>query len=370
MQRNTVSFGVNSLNNINSNLLYKIPDDEVSISKYKKSFHLFHFHSLQPYVDDPQYKLTLLSENILNTLQSELSVLYDRAEKFKRLGFSATYGGVFPFLTAGVNYTFDRRIFRGQDPVYFNQFEPYLGFNIPLDLSKGRSIVSLNGGSQFVFNQSNFTGKYKDTFNTVSYGYLNNYISFVHQIQKANLQIFPRFAQSFNLSLKSSLSNYKGNQWTVSGNFYLPGILQTHSLVLNGAYLKKDSLNQISFSSGFPFSRGYESANFYQMRKWGVNYHMPLFYPDFGVANIIYLLRLRSNFFYDETHVKDFYSNGNVYKNSFRSAGAEVFFDTRWWNQVNLNFGLRYSYLLDKTIYGDNPKSRWEIILPVNIFDN
>lgn len=370
MQKNTSSFGITSLNNINSNLLYRFMDEDVSISKYRKSFHLFNFHSLEPFIDDPQYTLTLLSENILNTLQSEVSITYDRAEKYKKLGFSATYGALFPYLSAGINYTIDRKFLRQNNAVYFNQLEPYAGFNIPLNLSKGRSFTYLNGGSQFVLNQSNFTGKYKDTFNTVSYTYLNHFISFSHQIQKAQQQIFPRFAQSLLLSLKSAVTNYSGYQMMASGNLYFPGFMKTHSIVINGAVLKKDSLKQISFSSGFPFSRGYESANFYEMKKWGINYHLPLFYPDFGFANIVYLLKVRANLFYDNTEVKDFYTNRNVYKNSFRSAGTEIYFDTKWWNQVNLNFGIRYSYLLDKTIYGTNDKNRWEIILPVNIFDN
>lgn len=105
------------------------------------------------------------------------------------------------------------------------------------------------------------------------------------------------------------------------------------------------------------------------MYKWGINYNLPLIYPDAGFANIFYLLRVRANLFYDDTHVKDFFSNRNVYVADFRSTGTEITFDSRWWNEVNISFGIRYSRLLDKDLYGGKGSNRWEIILPVNILN-
>jgi hypothetical protein len=369
LQNNTSNFGITSINKLNSNLIYKVPDETFPITKYQKSFHLFNFHSIEPAISDPQYTLSLVSENILNTLQSNLSLTYDRSEKFKRVGFGATYGALFPYLTSGVNYTIDRRSLFHSKIVYFNQLEPFAGFSIPLNLSKGRSFTYINAGSQYVYNQSNFQANYKDTFGTVSYSYASNFLSFSHQIQKAQQQIFPRFAQAATFSYKSPLTRYNGYQVLATGNLYFPGFLNTHSIVLNGAWLKKDSLGQINFSSGFPFSRGYESINFYRMYKWGINYHFPLFHPDTGFGDILYFLRVRANLFYDNTRVDDFYSTGKVFNAQFRSTGSEINFDTKWWNQVNVSFGVRYSYLLDPDLYGGKGRNRWEIILPVNILN-
>jgi hypothetical protein len=105
------------------------------------------------------------------------------------------------------------------------------------------------------------------------------------------------------------------------------------------------------------------------MYKWGVNYQFPFLYPDAGFGNIIYLLRTRANLFYDDTRVQDFYVNRSVFKAKFRSAGAEIYFDTKWWNQASVSFGLRYSYLFDPVLFGQTNRSRFEIILPVNIFN-
>src|SRR5207302_4487590 len=134
----------------------------------------------------------------------------------------------------------------------------------------------------------------------------------------------------------------------------------THNLVLNGAFQQKDSLNQHSFSNNFPFSRGYTSENLYRMTKWGVNYHFPLFYPDAGFGNILYFLRIRANLFYDHTHVTDFFTNRKIFTADFKSAGTEIFFDTKWWNQLPLSLGFRYSYLLDQDLFGGSGSNRFE----------
>ena len=310
-----------------------------------------------------------MSENILNTLQSQLSFTYNRAEKFKEISFSGTYGGFFPFLSAGINYTFDRRELYHNNIINFNELEPFAGFNIPLNFSKGRSFTLLNFGSQYVFNQSNYEGAYKDTLGKISYSYSSNFLSFSHQIQRTIQQIFPQYAQTINITYKAPLSKYKGFQFVADGNLYFPGFLKTHSILLNGAYLIKDSLGEINFSSGFPFSRGYNSINLYKMYKWGINYSFPLVYPNAGFGNIIYLLRVRTNLFYDKTHVHDFYTNGNKFSALFRSTGAEMYFDTKWWNEASITIGLRYTRLLDDDLFGGSGRNRFEIILPVNIFN-
>ena len=135
----------------------------------------------------------------------------------------------------------------------------------------------------------------------------------IHQSQKAVQEIFPRFAQTISITYKAAVSHYDGSQLVANGNLYIPGFLQTHSIVLNGAYLRKDSSGQINFSSGFPFSRGYSSINLHEMFKWGVDYHLPILYPDAGFGNVLYLMRVRADLFYDDTQANDFDNNRNKF---------------------------------------------------------
>ena len=94
-----------------------------------------------------------------------------------------------------------------------------------------------------------------------------------------------------------------------------------------------------------------------------MNYHLPLVYPDWGFGNIVYFMRVRANAFYD-------YTNGRFLRPKtdyqLRTAGCEFFFDTKWWNEYPVSFGIRYSRLLDNELLGQGP-NQWEFILPVNL---
>ena len=339
--------------------------DPLTVSRYPKSYHLVNFHSFHPLVDDPVYSFSLVGENVLNTLQTELFGSYNRNEQSKELGFNTTYGGWFPFVSAGATYTLDRRSLYHNQRIYWDELELRGGANLPLNLSKGRNLTYLNVGADFVYNQPSFKGRFKDSIGNQSFSYANTYLTFTNRIQQARQHIYPRFAQTLLLNYKKAISNFDASQFLITGSLYLPGLWQNHNLVLNAAFQQKDTLNQRSFSNSFPFSRGYSAENFYRMKKWGANYHFPLCYPDAGFGNIVYLLRLRSNVFYDHTVVTDFRLNtGN-----FRSAGTELFFDTKWWNQLPLSVGFRYSYLLDRDLFGGSGHNRFEFILPVNLLD-
>lgn len=365
LEHATTDFGIAALNK-NPAGDFQPAKNEV-VSKYPKSYRLLNFHSLEPLADDPVYSFSLVGENVLSTLQSELFFNYNRNEQYKQLGFSGVYGGWFPYLTGGLTQTFDRRALYHGRRIYWNESELQGGLSVPLNFGKGRNNTSLRVGANYIYNRPQFRGAYKDSLGNRSYGYISSYLVFTNQIQKARQQIYPRFAQTLTLTSRNAVSKYTANQFLASAYLYLPGAAITHSLVLNIAFQQRDTLQQRIFSNGLPFSRGYTSENLHRMTKWGANYHFPLFYPDAGIANIIYFLRVRANLFYDHTYLRDFYRDRRPFKTSLRSAGTEIFFDTRWWNQLPVNFGFRYSHLLDKDLFGGSGRERFEFILPVNL---
>ena len=128
---------------------------------------------------------------------------------------------------------------------------------------------------------------------------------------------------------------------------------------------------QALFSNRLAGARGYE--DYYRTgagsKMWRVsaNYHFPLFIPDWGFGNILYLQRIRGNVFYD---MQRLYSNDKLLHADLRSTGAEVYIDTKWWNQYPLTFGFRVSHLLDDDPLAGNAKGSnlFEFLLPVSIF--
>jgi len=362
-------FGISALKRDSStDLLASVKNDSLRITKYHKSHHLFNFHSLIPNFNDPNYTLSLQGENVLNTLQSALSFTYNRDEGYKQFGFDAVYGALFPYLSAGADYTIDRRSYYNASNIYWNETDLHAGFELPFNLSSGKNLTGLQVGSDIYYTQSVFQQPFRNVFPNQNYAYSNDYISFSNNIQQARQNIFPRFGQTIMLNYKTAISGITADQFLANGSFYFPGFAINNNLVINLAHQQKNKNSVIDFSNDFPFSRGYTAENLYDMNKVGANYHFPIAYPDAGFGNAFYLFRIRGNAFYDDTYATDFYSDGSKFKGTFRSAGAEVYLDGQLFNEGAVSFGFRYSYLLDPDIFGGTGRSRFEIIVPVTVF--
>jgi len=363
------NFGISALKRDSStDLLAKVKNDSLPVTKYRKSHHLFNFHSLIPNFNDPNYTLSIEGENVLNTLQSQVSFTYNRDEGYKQFGFDAVYGALFPYISGGADYTIDRRGYHNGSNIYWDETDLHGGLELPLNLSYGKNLTSLQAGSDLYYTQSAFQQPFRNMFPNQSYAYSNDYINLRNNIQQARQNIFPRFGQTIALNYKSAISGISAEQFLANGSFYFPGFTINHNVVINLAHQQRNKNNVINFSNDFPFSRGYTAENLYDMNKAGANYHFPIAYPDAGVANTFYLLRIRGNAFYDYTYATDFYTSGSQFKGTFRSTGAEVYFDSELFNQGAVSFGFRYSYLIDRDVFGGSGRNRFEIIVPVTVF--
>jgi hypothetical protein len=350
---------------IYSNFLFdQIPQRQFSVKDYSKTTGLFNFHSWRPYYEDPVFTFSIYGENILNTLQTELYYLYNQNENTHATGFRTVYGALFPFLTAGAEFTFDRLQLSGNTTRQFHQLDTRVGFNIPLNLTDGRSYNHLNFGSSYVLRNEFNTGLSKGMAAN-DFSYLSHFINWSQQVQMATQDIFPKWGYAVSMNHSHAITSIKGYQLLTNGSLFLPGLTATHSLVLRGSFQQRDTIRTL-FSNNFAFSRGYNEPYLSRMWKASANYHFPLFYPDRGVGNIVYFQRVRGNAFYDFTKA---YSNNKMRTMDFRSVGGELFFDTQWWNEYPLTFGIRYSRLLDEDIFepGRN-RNQWEFILPISVF--
>jgi len=333
------------------------------IQKYSNSYRLFNFHSWRPYFSDPEYSYSLISQNILNTLQTELYFTYNRNEQFKQTGAIISYGALFPVISAGGSYTFDRSFTDSARVITWNEFNALAGLSVPLSFAGGTFFQNLNLSGAFVTKQVFYTGSSKTNFNDKRFNYAEWSISATNQQLRARQHIFPRFAQSFLARYRHIINNYTAHQLLLNSSLYFPGFFPNHSIVLQGSYQHRDTLQQYTFSNSFPISRGYTDIDFPRMWKIGANYHFPIAYPDKGFGNILYLLRLRGNVFYDYSEVRSLRAR-TAYP--IKTVGGELYFDTKWWNQLALSFGFRYSRLLDHELVGLAP-NQYEIVLPMNL---
>ncbi|HUR66728.1 MAG TPA: hypothetical protein VMZ03_10300 [Chitinophagaceae bacterium] len=350
--------------NAPGDILLKLPQRQFTSSKYKKGTKLLNLHSWRPYYSDPIFTYSIYGENVLNTLQTELFYSYNQNDKTNSVGLFATYGALFPHITGGTEYTFDNETEVGNRIRRWAQLDTRVGLMIPLNYASGKTYKDFSAGSYYILRNEFNKDFYKDSLGNTSFGYLLHSLSWTQQVQRAVQHIYPRFAYSLSMNHRHAISNVEGYQFIGNATLYVPGLLSTHNLVLAGSFQQRDTLGQLVFSNRFAYSRGYEGRYFSRMWRLSANYHLPLFYPDWGFGNILYLMRIRANAFYDFTKV---YSRDKSLTADQRSVGGEIFLDTKWWNQYPLTFGFRISRLLDPDQLDGKKGTIFEFVLPVNI---
>jgi hypothetical protein len=341
------------------------------VTRYRQGAHLFNFHSWQPNYTDPEFTLSLFSNNILNTFSNELYYRYNQNETSHAFGFVSSYGALFPIINAGLEYNIGRSIATRTRSYELNQFEGKIGLNVPLNFTAGRTYKFFNAGSNIVYNRTMSTLQSKDSFER-TIQYLSHFIRWSHYLPEARQHIYPKFGYTFSGDLRHLIDTKgwgfkRSSQWLSGAQLFLPSV-KNHSIVLSAAYQRIDT-NSVIFSNRFSISRGYE--DYYYKKMWRVsgNYHFPIAYPDFGVANIIYFQRVRGNIFYDHTVADTSYFSGRPLNMNLRSTGAEIFFDTKLWNELPVSFGIRGSYLLNNGRSANDRRGNvwFELVLPASL---
>jgi hypothetical protein len=341
-------------------------NQKTSVTKYRKSFRLFNFHSWRPVVDDPEYGYSLYGDNVLSSFKTAVTYTYNRADRSNTLGFNAIYAGWVPVLNAGVEESFNRTIDTAfGKSVSYNAATVKAGISIPLRFINGRTSKFLRFGGGYNIEQYYYKGVGKNVFNNKSINYINVFLSFSNVSQKAKQQVNPRWAQILSIDYRDAFNFSNSHKFLAHGSFYFPGAARNHSLVINTAYQMRDTLADL-FSKNFAYSRGYEALSTRRMYKFGLNYQLPVAYPDWGFANMFYLQRIRANAFYDYTNAKARVNN-LLTKIESRSTGVEIYFDTKIWNAYPASFGVRFARLLDTDLLNRAVKNRWEVIIPIGL---
>lgn len=333
------------------------------VTPYRKASGLFNFHSWRPNFTDPEISFSVYSDNYLNTFTNELYYLYNINETSHGVGFNSFYGGWFPVLNAGLSYTFDRSIKTPSLNYKLNELEARFGYSIPLNFTRNNLYSFLNFGSNFVFNQLKPTEAFRNILRQRDITYLHHTVRWSQQLPTARQHIFPKFAYAINLQQRHLVQG-KGYQFLGGTTLFLPSIAN-HSIALAANWQETDTAN-ITFSNRFANSRGYNDFYFSRMWRLSGNYHMPLLYPDAGIPGLVYVLRIRSNVFYDFTKV---YSRNKLKTADQRSVGGEIFFDSKFFNSLPISLGFRLSHLLDDDFSGRRPKGSnyFEIIVPLDL---
>lgn len=324
---------------------------------YNRTSGLLNFHSIKPFYDDPNWSLTLLGENVLNNIQTEVFYVFNENEFSHEAGFRQAFGLFYPVVTYGSSFTMGRPSQRGN----YHQLNWNAGLHVPLNFSRNKTLSTLQFGSNINFEKTFFPSK-SAVGDQGAFFYLRNFLRFQVSGRSAPLYIVPRKAVAGSVQFRNALSGSAAWQLLTQLSVNVPSVFRTHAFQFSGAFQQRDTALQHLYANNFPFSRGYVLKPDYPvMYKGTANYFLPLACPDWGLAHIIYVNRIRSTLFYDYAVAKSIRQQTS---RPFAATGAEVWFDTRWWNQFPLSVGFRYTRLLNEGLARENA-NRFEILLPV-----
>jgi len=176
-------------------------------------------------------------------------------------------------------------------------------------------------------------------------------------LKQSRRDINSKWGQSINLSVYDTPygGDYSGQQFSVYGIAYFPGLFKHHSLwgywgyqksQIDAVNLKTGSgLNNYTFRNGIPLPRGQSVGRFEEIYSMSANYTLPLWYPDIAVGPLVNFQRVRGNAFVDYA----FGQNPTFKTNqAYTSIGGELKFDVNIMRFLpQWNFGVRYSYAVE-----------------------
>jgi hypothetical protein len=347
------------------------------------------------------------SQDLLSTTTINAGYAYDKTENTGAWKASVSYQGWYPILDFSVSQS-DRKVnegdvtidsLRGTRPNYalishtrnltFRWQEKNVegGLRIPLLTTSSKYYGTLTVGNAIgLTHVNNFTNSItqgriiptlyvNDTIETDNNHGLYFYsdrtangnliynrfsISAYRLLKQSRRDIYSRWGQALYLNAYSTPygGDYVGNQFSVYGVAYFPGLFKHHSLwgywgyqntridlltYANKAGTAIQDNNNYLFQNQIPLPRGglgvSRYQNFYSMSG---NYTLPVWYPDIAIGPLLNIQRMRVNGFFDYGYGNSTFSK--VYAQSYTSTGVEVKFDVNVMRLLpQLDIGFRYS---------------------------
>jgi hypothetical protein len=343
--------------------------------------------------DLTQATIGISSKDILSTTSINLGYIFDINERTGAYKAQVSYQGLFPIIDVSASYS-DRSVDEGaitykrvfkfgqtkdtvtyKDNLTFSWKEKNVeaGVRIPLTLTNSRYSTNVTFGdyvgytSVTGFKNSIDAGARLIPFDTAQYFFAtyqgNGALIYNHftltgyrMLKRSRRDIYSKWGQQITLHAYNAPfkgSDYNGEQFSVYGVGYFPGLMKHHSLWgywgFQSTLIERLSRsgntvldnNLYYFRNRIPLPRGQSVARFQNFYSMSLNYTMPVWYPDVAVGPLLNIQRLRTNVFVD-------YGFGisrefNLSK-TYASVGAEAKLDInilRFLPQFDI--GVRYS---------------------------
>ncbi len=371
-----------------ANLLAGISTDTFELKSFNRFSGLVKPHSLLANFTMNSAELSVLSDNVFSTLSADATATYRYNEDAWRYSVGLTYAELFPEVSlraervgrSALLYNFDMVTDSTvQERRYVERWRENrlnAGLFVPLNFSSGQTSKVMSVATRINrhqlqvdqnFDNPDFT--VADTINLNQIAGANQVVGLVTEplgdVSFSSIDLIwsgriQRFTARQHLRSRLGVSAFfryrtplgdavDGSVFQASGNVFLPGLAKNHSLSFDVDYQTEAILSQYRFSDNFDYARGYNrTLRADQLTKFGVSYRLPLWYPDVAVGGLAFLKRVKANVFYDHGLVGFDTFPFAVETNQMRSVGVELGFDVRFLRLLEVDLGVRYSYLMDE----------------------
>ena len=383
-------------------ILSSVPDNQFEVKKFNKWSGIINPHSILPNLTPPIAEVAILSDNKFSTLSAQAAASYNYNEDEWTFSGDLTYAELFPILYLDFRrsnrstnfFNFDRIQDTSIVSTFFTEEwaenDLSAGVSVPLNFSQGLQSSQLDLYGEFhlinTFSENRFDlpSNFRDTINGDARG-IDNLAAFEAPVLRdekfSAMEIGFRFfslkrlaAQHLRSRLGVVLSGsyrsllnsgaFNGDVLLLRGDLYLPGLGKNHSLLVNTLYQKSAVLDNYQFANRFFYPRGHSRPTSDDVFKVGVNYAIPLIYPDLPLGSLAFLKRIKANLFYDYANLitGSPFSPESTFNSQISSVGVELTFDARFFRLLEIDFGVRYSYLVD-TLFDGQERNQFDFLL-------
>jgi hypothetical protein len=156
-----------------------------------------------------------------------------------------------------------------------------------------RPFISVDYQNEYIYIKEKGAYDYGQTIITGRF-YFTNYD------RSAIRDIYPKWAQvvDFNYCFAPFDKLIYGSSVSLKTAFYFPGFLPNNGIKIRYETEKQDPEKYL-YTNFTSLPRGYTDIVSKQIQFYSVDYVLPLVYPDFNIASLLYLKRIRAGLFYD-----------------------------------------------------------------------
>lgn len=320
-------FGQMLIQEAGENILKNVPNQAYQVKPYSKSniLNVYNWGAVFR-SNGNNLNLGVTSQDLLSTTAISTGYSFNANERtgqfFADLSFEAWYPKI------NVNYTNGQRktaiyIDQSQSTTNpldslrsdtWNQQQLVVGLTLPFNFTRSKYYESMEIGVNTAFTQVSgydltkryLTESYNGNINSMIYTF-----QYIRQLKRAARDISPRWGQTFSLYIRNLPFGGKlnGGLTSLQGSIYVPGFFKHHSIRLRAAFQNQSGFknangspnydNLYVFGSPTLFPRGYSYRAFENLTTGSIEYRLPLFDPDWNFGRLVYLKRLKANFFMD-----------------------------------------------------------------------